>query len=483
MNNASMRTKVKTSVNILGSIVLLVGCIVLIGWIFDIPVFKSLSPKWFAMKVNAAIGFLLSGIILLGFHKWPKTSKALSLLVALIGLCTLLEYIFSIDLGIDQLFFREETNAIGTISPGRMAIIAAVDCFLVGLSFFIALSQKETRRETVLFHISQILMSIAFFLSLFSIYIYIICSGETFGFILSRYILMAFHAAFTFVLTAIGFYLLTPDRGVASMFLGKSIGSFLARNLILPLFFILPTMFYLLIMGEKAGWFSSSFGTVIMLTTVTVIIDLLIFFTAIKLNNLDNEKTKQTEELLKTKLKVEKGDVIYKSIIQTTMDGFWLTDLKGNFIEVNRSYCKMSGYSEQELLTMSISDVEVHEKKPDTDVHIQKIIAHGEDHFESKHFRKDGSIFDVEVNVQHKTIEDGQLVTFIKDITERKQAEEEIKKLNEALERRVIERTYELNKTIEQLEEQTKVFVGREMRMIELKKQIEELEKKIAGDV
>lgn len=67
------------------------------------------------------------------------------------------------------------------------------------------------------------------------------------------------------------------------------------------------------------------------------------------------------------------------------------------------------------------------------------------------------------------------------DITERKRAEEKIQRFNEDLEQQVQKRTAELNQTIVQLEEQSKVFVGRELRMIELKKEIAELEMKVAG--
>jgi len=58
----------------------------------------------------------------------------------------------------------------------------------------------------------------------------------------------------------------------------------------------------------------------------------------------------------------------------------------------------------------------------------------------------------------------------MQDIAERNKAEGMIRRHNEELEQKVQERTAELKKTIAQLEELNRVFVGRELKMAELKK-------------
>jgi PAS domain S-box-containing protein len=85
------------------------------------------------------------------------------------------------------------------------------------------------------------------------------------------------------------------------------------------------------------------------------------------------------------------------------------------------------------------------------------------------------------VNASPQLDEHGEItevvVTFV-DITERKKAEKKILNLNEELEDRVRERTAELEKKTADLEKANKLFVGRELRMIELKERIRELEER-----
>ena len=130
---------------------------------------------------------------------------------------------------------------------------------------------------------------------------------------------------------------------------------------------------------------------------------------------------------------VRESEERHRTILQTAMDGFWLVDPDGRLLEVNETYCRMSGYSARELLALRIPDLETAETADVVAAHIQKIMAAGEDRFESRHRRQDGSIFDVEVSVQYQAVEGGRLVVFLRDITDRKRAVEEREKLQARL--------------------------------------------------
>jgi PAS domain S-box-containing protein len=116
-----------------------------------------------------------------------------------------------------------------------------------------------------------------------------------------------------------------------------------------------------------------------------------------------------------------------QSIIKAAMDGFGLLNRDGYLLEVNDAYCQIVGYSKQELLLMQISDLVFSEGEVSIKERMQKVIEHGEDRFESRHIRKDGTLVDLEVSVQYHPVDGGQFVSFLHDITERKLIEKELK--------------------------------------------------------
>jgi len=110
-----------------------------------------------------------------------------------------------------------------------------------------------------------------------------------------------------------------------------------------------------------------------------------------------------------------------KRVTDTTQEGYWLADNRGNLLEVNDAYCAMSGYSRDELLQMRIADLEAQEAtSEEVRAHMEYIFEHGSDRFETHHRRKDGQLFDVEVSTTYWK-DSEKFFVFIHDISERKQ--------------------------------------------------------------
>ncbi len=126
---------------------------------------------------------------------------------------------------------------------------------------------------------------------------------------------------------------------------------------------------------------------------------------------------KQAEE------KIRRGSLKYSKVLETAQSGFWVFDMAGKLLEVNDSYCRMSGYSREELLNMQVSSIEAKETPEDVMNHIRFVREHGRHEFETRHRRKDGTEFDAEVRASYLDIEGGRLVVFIWDVSKRKEME------------------------------------------------------------
>ena len=130
---------------------------------------------------------------------------------------------------------------------------------------------------------------------------------------------------------------------------------------------------------------------------------------------------------------LERSDRRYRTILQSAIDGFVVLDLLGRLVDVNAAYAKMLGYSEDELRRLSISDLDAVESPTELLEHIESVRRSGADRFETRQRRKDGSLVDLEVSVHYSVIEQPELICFVRDITERKQAEEALSQTREVL--------------------------------------------------
>jgi len=122
----------------------------------------------------------------------------------------------------------------------------------------------------------------------------------------------------------------------------------------------------------------------------------------------------------------------YRDLFESATDAIFILDLQGNFIDVNRTAYTRLGYTKAELLALHISRLDPPEFGARVPERLALLRDRGAAIFESVHLRKDGSGMPVEVNSRLLDYE-GQKVFFsvIRDITERKQAEDRIRQSEE----------------------------------------------------
>ena len=130
---------------------------------------------------------------------------------------------------------------------------------------------------------------------------------------------------------------------------------------------------------------------------------------------------------IRTEQALQQREALNRTILTTAMDGFFTldfaTDPGGVLVEVNDAYCRLVGYSREELLQMRIADLEAVESPEDVARHKVRIMAAGADRFETCHRRKDGQEIQVEISVSRLAGSNERVFGFVRDITERKRAE------------------------------------------------------------
>ncbi|MCP4263596.1 MAG: PAS domain S-box protein, partial [Planctomycetes bacterium] len=140
------------------------------------------------------------------------------------------------------------------------------------------------------------------------------------------------------------------------------------------------------------------------------------------------EHTKTEEALVESEKR-------YRTYINNAPDGVFVVDANGKYIEVNEAACRMAGYSSEELLNMSIPEL-----LAPTSI---KVGLNGFKQLKCKGTlsdvlllrRRDGTAFYVALDAVK--LSDNRFMAYCKDITARKEAEEEIRKLSYAIEQSI----------------------------------------------
>ena len=199
--------KKRKTAKVLSLIVIIVAIMVIIGWIFDISVLKSISPAWVTMKLTTAIAFLLSGISLYFIVRamegeFDKAQIALSItsLIIILLIGTLLFSAFlKIHTGVDGLFIKEPAGAVKTVTPGQPSVPTMLNFILMAVAGIFTILNSNKLQSKLKF--TGLIVGI---IGAAAVVGYIINAPLLYYFVEGINSAMACHTAILFVLLAMG---------------------------------------------------------------------------------------------------------------------------------------------------------------------------------------------------------------------------------------------------------------------------------------
>lgn len=148
-----------------------------------------------------------------------------------------------------------------------------------------------------------------------------------------------------------------------------------------------------------------------------------------KRSNYDPERIRELEQELRESReiikKLKESEAKSRSIIDYSPEGVFLIDEKGKYLEVNPAVCRITGYSKDELLTLSIQDILYAEDLEEALQHIRDVEEKGFAHGVSRFITKEGEIHYWEVSAAK--VREKRILGYVMDITERKKNEEALR--------------------------------------------------------
>lgn len=273
----------------LSILIALIGVLILIGWIFDIKILLTPGSGFSAIKSNAGLAFLLIGFSLwfvqtkrINIHN-QRIAQILAFIVIMIGFLTLMEYIFNLNIGIDQILFKEAAGALNTSAPNRMALTTTINFILAGIS--ILLWNIKTPR---VYRPTQIFAIIGGFISLIGFLAYIYNVSLLYH--IPQFTAISIYATITFILLFSAILFAQPNTGIISIINSDQISGVISRRL-LPLIIILPIIFGLIAnYGSNISIYNEQFGDILFLFSIIIFLSIIVWITILSIKKIDDDR-------------------------------------------------------------------------------------------------------------------------------------------------------------------------------------------------
>ncbi len=137
--------------------------------------------------------------------------------------------------------------------------------------------------------------------------------------------------------------------------------------------------------------------------------------------------------LLENMSAIQQSEKRYRLLFESAGDAIFILEAEGEhagkIVQANHAASRMHGYSVEELLTMNIRDMDTPDAALGIPIRMERLAAGERIQTEITHRKKDGTVFPVEISAALFEVADQKYILAIdRDITERKQAEQEIQR-------------------------------------------------------
>lgn len=294
-----------------GFISLFVGIVVLIGWYLHIPFLKSVLPGMVSMKANTALSFVFLGLSIIFLHLNKKpVIYFFGTCTAVIGLLTTLEYIGGLNFGIDELLIKEDINAISTVFPNRMAIMAAINFLLLGIGTILKTKYKK---------ISDFISLFIFANSFLAVMGYLFEIEEFFNIGGTQITPMALHTGLLFMITSLGVIYKYIEDGYFKILTSTATSHIFFKKIIIIILISFPIIGFITIQGKLLNYYDwpIAFGINQISTSIISVIFIYYFANLLYQEQILKEKN-QGEIFTQQKKHLEEMKKIQKKLEEKT---------------------------------------------------------------------------------------------------------------------------------------------------------------------
>lgn len=326
--------------------VILIGTLVILGWVFDISLLKSILPGLPLMKANTAGCFILAGSSLWLWHQHGRRQNLKSrviqflivnfaVLLILTASLTLIEYRFNLNLGIDQLLMQQPEPSGSLAAPGRMAANSAGAFLVIGAALLFITNPRP--RVEVVQTLAVGLWLISFIGLLGHVY------GSVYFYTAESYTGMALHTVIAFQLLSVGLLCALPDGGLMPLITSNSVGSLMFRRL-LPMAITLPVLVNgLSSLGYRLNLYGHEIADALASTLEILVFAGIMGWTAQALNRVDSKRREASNCLQQYANNIE-------DLYNNAPCGYHSLDENGTIVRINNTELNWLGYSREELL-------------------------------------------------------------------------------------------------------------------------------------